>query len=596
MKPLYVTALSLLLLLVAAAAPAAPPDHLKIGWDALAVGDLEGAEAAFTDATRRRKSRSDATAGLLSVALTRADDEAMQTLLKGLTPSHASELLILAAGSAERSLVPASGDALAWAEAACEIEAPQWPDEVRDLCTTAPLLRVAPQQSRCTAGCEGTVVLPFSYAGSQPVVLVAVNGSAPVPLLVDTGASSSLLTEEAASALGLNKREDTALMITATGGMIPSWRDLVVLELGEARIEDVEVLVADLPIAGLAGILSPQATWPGNVVEMDFVRHELRASPASGQELAGVLLPYRQHEERPYIELRTADRPARPVVIDTGAGNTQVAEAWEQLGAPLERGDTSFAEGAGGARSEVIQTTGLLEATAGALPLPLQNPTLYTPHPSDAPTVANFGLLGADAWMGRTLSIDRSGGRLAMTDPPTLPPWQIDDAASFSVSLDGAPAGRFTERVVARDEQTITLEVTISGVEDSDDGDLFTVRTLDSWPSRGNWMLTRPVVEAWVTTDAGVEPLDGNSVVTRWLPLFKPFGTVSSDKPPLLVFGPHQVGDQELSCTRLELPADAGGEPATFTMIECPTLPWRVVELGLVRAADGLVLWQVRQE
>ena len=395
-----------------------------------------------------------------------------------------------------------------------------------------------------------------------------------------------------AGSLGLGRRVDTALQITATGGMIPSWRDLVAMQLGETRIEDVAVVIANLPIAGLAGILSPQSAWPGHVIEMDFTKHELRVTAAAGQELSGVLLPYRQHEERPYLELGAADRPPWPMVIDTGAAHTQIDEAWEQLGAHLERGETSHAEGAGGARSPVIQTTGLLQATAGTLSLPLRDPTLYSPHPSEIPGLQNHGLLGADTWMGRILSIDRPGNRLAMTDPISLAPWPAGDAASFSVSLDGVAAGRFTERVVSRDDETVTLEVSI---DDGKQGS-FTIRTPDTWASRGSWMLTRPVVQAWTHDETGEAPLDQGAVVARWLPLFRSFGTVASEEPPVLIFGPHRVGARELSCTRVELPAESRGEAATFSMLECPVLPWRVVELRLVRASDGHVLWEVQRD
>ena len=588
--------LCLLLVLIGPEASAGPPEDLDVGREALATGDLEAAEAAFKTASKRRKSRDAATAGLLSIAVARADDDAVRLLLRGLSPRKASEELILAAGAGELALLQPSGQALAWTEASCALEARQWPDDVDALCTMAPLLRAAPERSRCTAGCEQPLVLPFSYAGSQPVVLASVNGGPPVPLLVDTGASSSLLTEGAARDLGLARREDTALQIGATGGMIPSWRDLVSLQLGEARLEDVVVVVADLPIAGLAGILSPQAAWPGHVVELDFVRHELRVAPAGGQALAGVTLPYRQHGERPYVELRAADRPLRSVVIDTGAAHTQIDASWEQLGAPLKRGEAGHAEGAGGARAEIIPTEGLLEASAGPLPLPLRDPTLYTPHGTEAPGVRNHGLIGADVWMGRVLSIDRSGRRLALTDPPTLPAWRPGDEATFSVSIDGTAAGHFTERVMARDEQSVTLEVSMEAVGEAPQADRFALRTPDTWPSRGSWMLTRAALEAWTVDEAGEKTPIADGLTSHWLPLFRSFGTVASDSPPKLVFGPHRVGDRDLSCTRLELPAAAGGVPAIFSMIECPADPWRVVELGLVAADDGRSLWQVRRQ
>jgi len=55
------------------------------------------------------------------------------------------------------------------------------------------------------------------------------------------------------------------------------------------------------------------------------------------------------------------------------------------------------------------------------------------------------------------------------------------------------------------------------------------------------------------------------------------------------------VGGRELACTELTVPAQAGAEPATFWMLECPALPWRVVELQLIRNVDGAELWRVKR-
>ena len=68
-----------------------------------------------------------------------------------------------------------------------------------------------------------------------------------------------------------------------------------------------------------------------------------------------------------------------------------------------------------------------------------------------APGVKNHGLLGADLWMGRVLTLEGSRRRMAMSDPPALPGWEIGDQAGFEVLVDGVELGRFTERVVARD-------------------------------------------------------------------------------------------------------------------------------------------------
>ena len=580
--------LVLALSLASTPASASPQDELDAGWAALQAGDLRTAQASFGVAARTRRYREDAVAGALAVALARADDVAMSALLEGLDPERASELLVLSAGAAELALLEPSGRALAWAQAACGIEQPQWPDDVQELCSWAPLLQAAARHSRASS--EQGLVLPFSYAGSQPVVMVSVAGGEPVPLLVDTGASTSLLTEQAALALGLERREDTALQVAATGGLIPSWRELVRLDLGGATVEDVPIIVADLPITGLAGILSPQAAWPDRVVEMDFSRHELRVAAAGVRDVHGVALPYRQHGGRPYLELATADRPMRPVVIDTGAAKTHLDQAWEQLGAPLERGEAIKTEGAGGARAEVFPTTGELEVTAGELSLSLPGPNLYTPHHGEAPGVRNYGLLGAEAWMGRVITLDRAGRSLALTEPPALPPWEVGDMASFEVTKDGIVVGRFTERIVARDDQSVTMEVTTVLEEQT----IFLLRTPDGWSSRGAWMFTRPVLEAWTTDDAGERvPLEDGGRAA-WMALFTPFRTVPGEEPPGLDFGLHEIVGVELSCTRLSLPAEVDERVASFSMLECPASPWRMAELE-VRALEGDVIWRVRR-
>ncbi len=579
----------LALVITSPAVYADPQEGLDAGWEALRTGDLRAAQAGFGLAARSRKTREEAVAGALSVALARADEVAMVALLEGLDPARSSELLVLAAGAAEISLLEPSGRASAWVQAACELDDPQWPDEVLELCSWAPLLASAERLSHMES--DQGLVLPFSYAGAQPVVLARVNGGEPVALLVDTGASSCLLTEQAAAALGLARREDTALQVAATGGLIPSWRELVRLELGGQVVQDVDVIVADLPITGLAGILSPQSVWPDRVVELDFSMHELRVAAVGERDLQGVALPYRQHGGRPYLELSTPDRPQRPVVIDTGAAKTHLDQEWEQLGEPLERGEAIKTEGAGGARADVVPTTGVFDASAGELALPLPGPNLYTPHHGDAPGVWNFGLLGAEAWMGRVISLDRAGGRLALTDPPALPPWQPGDQASFELTVDGSVVGGFTEQVVARDVDSVTLEVT---TQRGEQGSSFLLRTPDAWSSRGAWMFTRPVLEAWTVDEAGERaPLEDGGRAA-WMALFTPFRTVPSEEPPGLAFGHHTVAGQELSCTHLDLPAAVGETPADFSMLECPASPWRVAELR-VQAVDGTVLWGIRR-
>ncbi len=578
--------LTALPLLLSTTAHADSTELMVEAWSHLRYGQLDQAQADFETAHAKRRTLEAATAGLLAVALARGDDDAMAALLEDLKPKRASGLLVVAAGAAELSLRRSPERALIWAEAACELEYPALADDVEELCSWAPLLREAEGFVR-TDHAEA-LALPFSYAGAQPVVLAGVNGGEPVPLLVDTGASTCLLTEQAAEELGLHERSDTALQVTATGGPISSWRDLVELELAGAAVQDVPVIVADLPIAGLAGILSPQALWPDRVVELDFSRHELRLAAAGEAELEGVVLPWRQHAARPYIELAAPDLPPRPMVIDTGATTTHLDQKWAGGTDSLELGDVHRTEGAGGARAEVIATEGTLAAQAGELSFPLTAPNLYDAPRSGGPWVWNHGLLGAEAWMGRTLSLDRTGRRIAFTDPPALPPWEPGDAARFEVTRHGEVVGAFTERVHERDDGTVTLEVTIE--RQDEEPYVFFLITPDGWASRGGWMFTRPPAGAYVLDPQGERQALEDMGKTAWMSLFEPFRTVPGDEAPGLLFGTHEITGRALSCTRLELPAQVGEQLASFAMLECPADPWRVASIQ-VRDDTDTVIW-----
>ncbi|MBT3221771.1 MAG: clan AA aspartic protease [Proteobacteria bacterium] len=557
-------------------------EDLKVGEAALVIGDLEEAEEAFDRATRRRRHREAAKAGLLHIATTRGDDKAIRSLLSGHNPAKSSDDLVVFAAMAELALSSRTEDALSWAQAACKVEHPM----ARPSCAMAPLLKVAPHHSQCVSSCDGDLVLPISYAGSQPVVMASINSGPPMAFLVDTGASRSLLTHKTALKLGLEKRNDTAVQVSAIGDSYSSWMELVTIDVGESQIRDVAVLVAELPFAGIDGILSPQTLWPEHIVEMDFIRHELRVSPTSDQPLEGVLFPYHQYGERPHITLASEDFPPRPVMIDTGAANTTLDRSW--AGMTLKQSGTKYQLGAGGVQSEVTATDGVLKAMAGSLNLHFSSPRLTDTRAGEV----THGRLGADFWMGRVLTFDRSGRRLSISDPSALTSWAPGDEASFLVSVNGESHGRFTERVLSHDDGTITLETVL----EVDESHRMITTMDDSWHNRGTWMLTRPVSEAWLVNEVGERIPVADKGMSLWLPMFPSSFSSDSGKTPTMTFGNYQLGSEEVPCTQIDLPVQASGVPATLSILECPASPWRVAELQLVRSDDEKVLWEVRRD
>lgn len=96
--------------------------------------------------------------------------------------------------------------------------------------------------------------VPFSLVGGL-IVLTAYAGDAAVPFILDTGARSTLLTEAAAAALGLEltATRDTfrgldGSPVVARGAVVPS------LRLGTASLDSLEVNVAPLPVLEALGL------------------------------------------------------------------------------------------------------------------------------------------------------------------------------------------------------------------------------------------------------------------------------------------------------------------------------------------------------
>lgn len=101
------------------------------------------------------------------------------------------------------------------------------------------------------------VMTGFSYAG-EPVtfsfiqntslvaVPVMVNGSGPYRFLLDTGASSSILSATVANRLKIKVGRGHTLL--TGGGNIPVTLRLIRLQVGETELEKLEIVVANFPL------------------------------------------------------------------------------------------------------------------------------------------------------------------------------------------------------------------------------------------------------------------------------------------------------------------------------------------------------------
>jgi predicted aspartyl protease len=91
------------------------------------------------------------------------------------------------------------------------------------------------------------VVFDFVEHTSLVVVPVRINGHGPYRFLLDTGASNTILSLSIAEGLGIQKLRSYTI-ISAGGSVSGTIRKLSTLTVGPARLEDVEIAVANFPL------------------------------------------------------------------------------------------------------------------------------------------------------------------------------------------------------------------------------------------------------------------------------------------------------------------------------------------------------------
>ncbi|ETW97134.1 TIGR02281 family clan AA aspartic protease [Candidatus Entotheonella palauensis] len=143
------------------------------------------------------------------------------------------------------------------------------PDAYRDQIEThtskgMPPERLAPRPSQPkvpaspsrTARPPRAFAVPLKRAGNSLIVRATLNGFARVPLIVDTGASVTVIATKTAQRLGLNL--DRAAMIpmrSASGVFLAHLTKVRSMRVGDAIVKDVEVVVHDISPGRERGLL-----------------------------------------------------------------------------------------------------------------------------------------------------------------------------------------------------------------------------------------------------------------------------------------------------------------------------------------------------
>jgi clan AA aspartic protease (TIGR02281 family) len=114
-----------------------------------------------------------------------------------------------------------------------------------------PPAAIAPARSLSAA----EVRIPFVPYGTLMMVQVRLNDSLEAPFLIDTGASGIAITRDAARALGItiDRRTPRVEVATASGVVSEPRVGLASVQLGGARVENLEALVSSTMEIGLLG-------------------------------------------------------------------------------------------------------------------------------------------------------------------------------------------------------------------------------------------------------------------------------------------------------------------------------------------------------
>ena len=589
-------------------APTAPAAAAPDPWAELREwGDLDGARTIF-EAYQQGDRAAEGTVGLMTLATIEGDSGRLAGLVESLDVDalESPELLAQAAVTAffARPVLPI---ALALGQRACALAdaEPDSPDvrrKAREACAEARVAAAAGALDVCTAGCDGTHELPILLAGNSPVVRATVSGSQPTPFIIDTGASTSVVTRAFAEANGIEPIEGTTYSVGSPGGMLEVDMALVDVQVGELRIEKVPVIIVELPIEFVGGIISPQATFHGLVTELDFRSLTLRVGARASDPAGMAELPLRFSEHNPYLQAAIGGRRPVPFLLDTGATQTSLFTSWEALdGEPIQRGPETRLAGAGGVGARAWVIPAALQATAGPLEWKVIQPLVAERGDGEAlhGEVRYRGLVGMDLMMGRRVQLDLPDRKLRISSEQRLGAWPDGATATYRIQASGwAQDIVLTERVLERRTDpsglaVVVVDVTYTGEQEGH----FRYAMPDLWQTRGTWLVARPALMMWDVADDGtLSPVAPADRAERWLPAFVPFQPQPAGNPNIRFLPLEREGAEPLSCTEIALPAAAqASAEATLEVLECPAEPWRTRRLTL-RGPDGAVIYQFEIE
>lgn len=174
---------------------------------------------------------------------------------------------------------------------------------------------------------SNSFIVPLSIEDGSVVVDVTINGSEPLPMLLDTGSSLNAIAPKVAAALRLNIESDLVAHGTTENAMQVASTHVGVIHLADVQIRDQPFLILALPSSisdrgtrpPLVGILG-STLLTNFVAQLDYHKRRLvLTTPANFHYVgAGICVPLVLTDGVPSV-LAKANRIEGQFAIDTGS-------------------------------------------------------------------------------------------------------------------------------------------------------------------------------------------------------------------------------------------------------------------------------------
>lgn len=269
------------------------------------------------------------------------------------------------------------------------------------------------------ASCE----LPMSPNAPVPVV-VGRAGGVQTGIVIDTGASQTVVSSALAKRLGMKTSRGSFPVGVAAGGASVDARLAVLgeLVLGTAVTRDVPVLVLDLPeleAKGVSIILSPHQALDGLAVTFDFQKNALRLARAEAAAAAHdvIEVPYLLVGFDLAVKARVGARQAALFGLDTGMSHGYAIADW--YAEDLDKKDDVVVQGAG-EKARAAAVSGALPVEIGDRKLGAGHNGIVTPM-RRADGIQFAGLLGNALWSKGSLTLDTANRRVLIRGAQDTP-------------------------------------------------------------------------------------------------------------------------------------------------------------------------------